>query len=604
VTVWPDLYYGWGPKELKYRFPWTFPILFSPHDPNIIYTSGNLVFRSTDEGSSWEAISPDLTRDDPDKLEASGGPLTLDTSGAEHYGTIFAFVESPHEAGTFWAGSDDGLIHLSRDNGQSWQNVTPPDLLEWSLISIIEASPHDPATVYVAVTRYKLEDYQPYLYKTTDYGQSWQKISDSFPQEEITRVIRVDPARPGLLYVGTETGIFISFDDGANWQRFNLNLPVVPVYDLALKENDLVAATHGRSFWILDDITPLHQLAGELNEAPARLFKPRPTYRRWVPWGLNLFRGPGKNYMAALGSAVTFYDRKSTEGEEIRAILDGGENPPQGVLIFYTLKDKPEEEITLTFLDKAGAVIKSFSNKTKENNDPTQPKDERRLPAEAGMNRFVWNMRYPDATKVPGDLTTESGSVAPLAPPGSYQVQLKVGDQTYTQSFEIHKDPRVTATPADFEAQFELWQRIRDKFAETQQAINRLRRVKQQLKSWVTHLDRAEGLSQQIDLEAVREAAETAQEKLEAIETELIQTGAKTSSDRLRLKVRLNAKLAGLISIVSCADAAPPKQAYAVFEHLSAQVDDQLAQLQAVLETDVANFNRLLQEAQVPPVVA
>jgi hypothetical protein len=254
----------------------------------------------------------------------------------------------------------------------------------------------------VAATRYKLEDYRPYLYKTTDYGQSWQKISDSFPQTEITRVMRVDPNRPGLLYVGTETGIFISFDDGAGWQRFNLNLPIVPVYDLALKDNDLVAATHGRSFWILDDITPLHQINDELSQASAHLFRPRSTYRRWLPWGVNLFRGPGKNYTVSLGSAVTFYDRKSTEGEEMRKILDGGENPPYGVLIFYYLKDKPEDEITLTLLDQQGTVIKTFSNKTAEESDPTLPKEERRLPAEAGMNRFVWNMRYPDATKVPG----------------------------------------------------------------------------------------------------------------------------------------------------------------------------------------------------------
>ena len=237
-----EIYGGWGAKDLKYRFQWTFPILFSPHDPNILYTCGNVVFRSTNEGSSWEPISPDLTRNDESKLGPSGGPITKDTTGAEHYCTVFAFIESLHEKGVFWAGSDDGLIHLSRDNGQTWENVTPPDVPAWSLVSIIEPSPHDPATAYVAATRYKLDDYRPMLYKTNDYGQTWSQISDGIPDHDFTRVIRADPARRGLLYCGTETGIYISFDDGAVWQPFQSNLPVVPIHDLLIKDNDLVAS--------------------------------------------------------------------------------------------------------------------------------------------------------------------------------------------------------------------------------------------------------------------------------------------------------------------------------------------------------------------------
>lgn len=605
VTVWPEIYLGHGPKELKYRFAWTFPIVFSPHDPNILYTTGNHIFRTTDEGSSWKVISPDLTRNDESKLGPSGGPLTLDTSGAEHYGTVFAFVESPHEAGVFWAGSDDGLLHISRDGGQSWVAITPPDLPEWSLISIIEPSPHDPATAYVTATRYKLDDYRPFLYKTTDYGRSWRSLNENFPAGEITRVIREDPARPGLLYVGAETGVFVSLDDGATWERFNQNLPVVPVYDMLIKEGDLVAATHGRSFWILDDLSPLRGLKDEVVQAAAHLFAPRPTIRPWQPWSVNLFRGPGKNYMMALGSAVTFYEDKSESGERTRKMLDAGENPPYGVIVYYLLHDQPDQDITLTFLDAAGQEIKTFSSKAKEDGaeKKTGALEDPRLPVEVGLNRFMWDMRYPDALKVPGDLTTESTLVGPLAAPGQYQAQLKVGDQVYRESFELRLDPRVTASQAELDAQFELWVKIRDKVSETHEAINKLRRVRQQVQNWVEYLDQSDNLKGQLELKPIKEAAEALREKLSAVEKELIQTEAKTSSDRLRLRARLNAKLIALTSVVSGADAAPPKQAYEVFEYLSKQVDEQLTRLESLLETDLAAFNDMLKGAEVPAVV-
>jgi photosystem II stability/assembly factor-like uncharacterized protein len=607
VTVWPEIYYGWGAKDLKYRFPWTFPIVFSPHDPNILYTAGNLVFRSTDEGSSWEIISPDLTRNDESKLGPSGGPISLDTSGAEHYGTISTFVESPHEAGVFWAGSDDGLIHLSRDGGKSWQKLNLPDLPEWTLISLIEPSPHNPATAYVAATRYKLDDYRPYLYKTGDYGQSWQKISLTFPEREITRVIREDPARRGLLYVGTETGVYVSLDDGATWQRFQQNLPIVPVYDLVIKDHDLVAATHGRSFWILDDLTPLHQLADQAAELSTHLFKPRPTIRPWLLWSINTVRGSGKNYMMGLGGGVTFYEEKLPDGDKKRTFLDAGDNPPAGVIISYFLGEKPAEEITLTFLDADGNEIRTFSSKAKEEDKARENKsnatapEERRIPAEAGLNRFVWDLRYPDAEKVPGDVLTETSVVGPVAAPGRYQVRLKAGDHTYTQSFELLKDPRVTATQAELEAQFELWRKIRDKVSETHQAINQLRRVRQQVKNWLEYLNKATTVK--IEPGAITEAAEALQQKLSDVEKELIQTEAKSGADRLRLPARLNAKLIALTSILASADAAPPKQAYDVFEHLSAQVDENLAQLTSLLETDLEAFNMLIKEAGIPAVV-
>ncbi len=617
VNVWPEEYAGLGPKDLKYRFSWTFPIAFSPHDPDVLYTAGNLIFRSTDEGSSWEAISPDLTRNDTTKLGPSGGPITKDTSGAEHYATVYAFVESPHEAGVFWAGSDDGLIHISRDGGQNWSNITPPDLSEWSLISNIEASPHDPSTVYVAVTRYKLDDYQPYLYKTSDYGQTWSTISGSFPDGEITRVIREDPVCPGLIYVGTETGVYISLDDGVSWRRLQNSLPVVPVYDLKIKDGDLVAGTHGRSFWILDDLTPLRQLTEETAQVPAHLFEPRLTYRRWLQWAVGMFRSEtGKNYMMALGAPATFYVDKSPEGERMRRYLDAGEGPPQGVIVYYLLKDTLTDPVTLTFLDAGGEKIKTFTTKTEDSDEAkddetsSEAKEDRYIPVEPGLNRFVWDMRYPDAQEVAIDSITEKPTThpstppdrpenGPLAAPGAYQVQLKVGDQTHTQSFALRKDPRLTASQTDLDAQFELWRQIRDKLSETNEAINNLRRIQRQVKEWTLRVSKMENAGNT----AVSEAAEALQEKLKAIEGELIQTGADSIGDRLRMPKKLSGKLAGLISVVSVADFAPPKQAYDLFEHLSNQIDAQLDQLKSVIEEDVAAFNDLIREADVPAVV-
>ncbi len=510
VTVWPEIYTGWGAKDLKYRFQWTFPICFSPHDPNVLYTTGNLVFRSTDEGTSWEPISPDLTRNDPSKGEPSGGPITKDSTGAENYCTIFAFAESPHERGVFWAGSDDGLIHISRDGGANWANVTPPDLPEWATVCTIEPSPHDPATVYVAATRYKLDDTRPYLYKTNDYGATWHAISGGIPGDDFTRVIREDPARRGLLYAGTETGVYVSFDDGAAWQPLQMNLPAVPIHDLVVKDNDLVAATHGRSFWILDDLTPLHQLGGEVAEAPVHLFAPRPTYRVLPAMGADWFEGTlgSKNYATALGVPATFVQAKKPNGEPVRIFLDAGKSAPDGVIVTYFLKEKPEAEVTLTFLDAAGQTIKRFSSKTAEKatpavpvgasgmeEEPEEPAEDKepRAPVEAGVNRFIWNMRYQEGHKVTQGKTTLSGAAGPLAAPGAYQVQLQVGEQVSTQPFEIRQDPRSPATQADLDQQFALLIKLRDKLSATNDALTQSRHVRRQAREWARRVaDRPE----------------------------------------------------------------------------------------------------------------
>ncbi|PKB65372.1 MAG: glycosyl hydrolase [SAR202 cluster bacterium Io17-Chloro-G2] len=599
ITVWPELLTGRGAKEMKYRFQWTFPVQFSLHDPDVLYVAGNLVFRSADQGSSWEAISPDLTRGDVTKMETSGGPVTKDTSGAETYGTIFAFAESPHQAGVFWAGSDDGLVHISQDAGKTWSDITPADLQEWSLVSMIEASPHDPAKAYLAATSYKLDETRPMIYKTSDNGGSWTDISQGIPEGDYTRVIREDPVRRGLLYVGTETGVYVSFDDGGSWAPLQGNLPNVPVYDLAVKENDLVAATHGRSFWVLDDLSVLHQINNELAESPVQLLKSRPSVRLRSP-GAPRKPSTGKQYRLSLGADVTYTEETGPAGETVRRFLDAGENPPRGVNVTYYLKEKPEGEVILTVFDSEKQLIKSFTSAAPKDSSVAGAGDggrEPRLPAEAGVNRFVWDMRYPDARKVPGDKTTEDMNTGPAAPPGNYHLSLRVDGKELTGEFQIVKDPRVAASQADFDSQFALHLGIRDKLSETHDSINKLRNIRRQVEEWE---QRAASHSA---AETVAAAAAPLKEKLADIEGELVQTGYKGARDRLNLPVKLNRKLAELVIVVGSADFAPPKQAGEVFQDLSARIDDQISLLEDVVDRDIAQFVTLVEELGIPAII-
>jgi photosystem II stability/assembly factor-like uncharacterized protein len=608
VNVWPEALTGLGAKDAKYRFQWTYPILLSPHDPNVLYVTGNRVFRSTDEGGSWEAISPDLTRNDPSKLESSGGPITKDNTGAEYYCTIFAFAESPVKRGVLWAGSDDGLIHLSRDGGKSWDDVTPKAKLlpEWALISIVEPSPHDPAVAYVAATRYKHDDFAPYLFKTEDYGQTWTKITKGLPDEVFTRAIREDPVRRGLLYAGTETGIYVSFDDGEHWQSLQLNLPVVPIHDLVIKDDDLVVATHGRSFWILDDVTPLRQLHESVPSGAVHLYQPRPTIRftRDSWWGKAAEEG--KTYEMTGAVIVTTHPVLNRRGEKEQRPLDAGQNPPPGVVVQYYLKEKPEGEIALTFLDAAGNELRTFTSKEEE--PPTtstrgqdvkeeEEKKEPRVPKETGANRFVWNMRLPDPKKVDGYVASEAAIGGPAVPPGWYRVRLTAGKQTLEQPFEIVKDARLCTSQEDFERQFELLKRIAAKLSETHDGINMLRSIRRQVEEWER---RAKGQSGE---EAIHKAAEPLKQQLTAIEDELIQAKAKSRQDALNYGIRLNAKLAGLSMVVGSADAAPTRQSYEVFDDISARIDEQLTRLHALVASDVANFDEVVRSASLPAIV-
>src|SRR5712691_1089488 len=610
LTVWPESFQGWPAREARFRFQWTFPILLSPHDPNVLYTAGNHVFRSTDEGNSWEEISPDLTRNDKSKMEDSGGPITRDNCGTEYYGTIFAFVESPLERGLFWAGSDDGLVHISRDGGKSWQNVTPQELPEWSLISIIEPSPHDPATAYVAANRYKLDDFQPYLYKTNDYGKTWAKITTGLADNVFTRVIREDSVQRGLLYAGTETGVHVSFDEGEHWHALKLNLPAVPIHDLVVKDSDLVAATHGRSFWILDDISPLRQLNDEVREAAVYLFAPRSATRFASSAGFARAVLPGKNYSYSGGFILAYRQQEKPGGEKVDKYLDAGQNPPDGIIVHYYLKEKPEGEVTLTFLDASGKEIRTFSSEEKkqeqteetgasgkEKKDEKKEKKEPRVLKEAGAHRFVWDTRYPDPIKIEGYDLSEGALEGPLAPPGTYRVQLKVRDEVYTSAFQIHVDPRIAATQEDLQARFELLLAIRDKVSETHSTINAVRAIRRQVEEWE---QRTTG---QAVHEAVAAAGKQLKQRLSAIEEELFQVKAKDQLDLLDFPVKLSARLVTLSGVVASADAAPTSQAQQVFEDLSACLDAQLQQLHELIATDVAAFNKLIRESSVPAII-
>ena len=598
ISAWPEFSWGWGPKDHRYRFQWTYPIVISPHDPNVLYIAGNVLFRSEDEGASWEVISEDLTKGDERKMEASGGPITLDTTYVEHYGTIFALTESPHQRGVLWAGTDDGLVHLSRDGGKTWEDVTPSALPEGTRIDVIELSPHEADAAYISATRYKFDDNRPFLLKTNDSGKSWTQITDGIPNDDFTRMIREDPERRGLLYAGTESGAYISFDDGGSWQSMQLNLPTVPVTDLEVRGDELVVSTNGRSFWILNGLTVLRQLAAEVRKKPAHLFKPADAYRIAPTMGAARQSGPNKNYMLSLGYSGGFRDVEAPGGVTERIMLDSGSNPPEGVVVSYIVGKQPEGEVTLAFLDAEGRPIKRFGSTPSE--EP-ESKDEPRQPwvlTEPGMNRFVWDMRYPDATRIEGDGAKDNLLRGPLAPPGAYQVQLTVDGLTQTQTFELLIDPKVSASTEDLEAQFDLLLRIRDKVSETHDAVSRVRGVRRQVDEWV---ERSKGRS---GSEVVVEAADSLNGKLSAVEEELIQLKVSGDLGRISQPAKINAKLAALESVPASADFAPTKQSRQVFESLSAEADAQLEVLQETLDNELSAFINVINELGIPALVA
>jgi len=622
VNIWPEESFGWAAKDLKHRFSWTFPISFSPHDTGIVYACGNHVFRTNNEGHSWVSISPDLTLADKSKLGLSGG-LTIDSSGAEHYGCISTFVESPHKPGVFWTGSDDGLVHTSSNNGREWKNITPKDLPEFSYIFCIEASSHDQDTIYLSATRYKLNDYRPFLYKSKNGGKSWNNLNGDFPENEITRVIREDPKCPGLLFVGSETGIYMSINDGKNWQKLQGNLPVVPVYDMKIKEDDLVVGTHGRSFWILDDLTPLRQIAllssekNETNLHKVLFFSPKMTYRQTLNWSVNFFLGDGKNYSPGFGLPGTNYEVTTPYGEKNFRYLDMGENPPNGVIVNYFFESIPDKSLELIFLDAKGKEIIKFTDKNSingiKNENEKNDNQKKHLSKKIGFNRFIWDMHYP-GPKVEIDKSLEKISYKPLgkgessvnlgptAPPGIYKIQFKVGKKFFKHSFEILKDPRLETNEKDFSVQFELWTKIRDSVSDINLGINKIRKINQQINELLSRKNLKNDDSEVL-IAIVLKSANSLRDKLTKIESQLVQNQYETPSDRLRHPTMLKERMEALVSVVSIADAAPPLQAHEVFNHLSKQINEKLYQLKIIEDIDLKKLNKQIVKAGIPKLV-
>lgn len=532
VNVWPDNPMGHGAEDMKYRFQWNFPIFFSPHDSDLLYTTSNQFHRSRDEGQSWEVFSPDLTRNDKSKLGPSGGPITKDNTSVEYYATIFTAAESPLKQGVIWAGSDDGLVHVTTDNGETWQNVTPSDMPEWLQINSIEASPFDPAEAYFAATGYKMGNYEPYLYKTKDYGKTWTKITTGIDPEHFTRVVRADPVKRGMLYAGTETGMYYSKDDGASWHSLQMNLPIVPITDLAIKENNLIAATQGRSFWIIDDLTVLHQAEPGIENKALHLFKPQDSYR--------------------------------IDGSS-RSSNYAGTNRDGGVLVYYFMKEEPKDELRIEFMDSKDNVLRTFSSKG-YNGDT--------LKVKTGSNEFNWNLRVEDAEGFDGLIMWAANLRGPKVTPGDYKVKMILDGQSQVQSFKVLADPRYPSTQADLEEQFEFLMNVNRKLTETHQTIKLIRQYRAELDSMET---------KPANLEAI-------QAEMTVIEETLYQTKNRSGQDPLNFPIRLNNKLAHLNSIAGNGDYKPTVQAEEVRAELTEQIDVQLARFKRLEQEEISKL--------------
>jgi len=572
ISSWPLNPMGSGDAELKHRFQWTAPIMMSPNDPNAVYHGGEAVFKTTDEGMTWTAISGDLTRNDKSKQQSSGGPLTQDNTSVEYYDTVFALAESPIEKGLIWAGSDDGLIHVTRDGGKHWSNVTSKEFGDWSLVSIIEASPHSAGTAYVAIDRHKLDDFHPYLFKTADYGKTWTKITAGLPDNSYAHAIREDPKRKGMLYAGTENCIYISFDDGGHWQSLKLNLPTTPTHDLTIKGDGLIVATHGRAFWALDDIAPLRQMNAAPESGEAHLYQPSSAIR---------FRGPGFT---------------------LPATVPVGANPPAGAVIYYSLKTAPKEQITLEVLDAQGKLVRKYSSKkTGEGASPDEEefgirRPGQELPAEAGLNHFVWDMHFEPPTRVPGAVGWGGRPDGPLVVPGTYEIKLTVAGKTEAAKLEITKDPRVSASQADLDKQEELALRIRDRVTAGHEAVNQIRSVRGQIDALKKRL------SGDASAKPVLDAGDALTKKMNAVEEKIIQPKSKSGEDPLNYPIQVADQFVALQETVESADTTPTAAALSVYDELNKRLEVQLAAWHELQSKDLGALNAEIQKANIPAI--
>ena len=556
VMAYPVMPAAVPPLEMKYRFNWNAPILVSKHDSRVVYHAANVVLKTVDRGVSWQEVSPDLTRDDKEKQGPGGAPITNEGAGGEIYNTIYYLAESPHDGGTLWAGSDDGLVHVTRDGGNHWENVTPPGIGE-SMINAIEVSPHDPAKAYLAVNRYKFNDFTPLAFKTQDYGKTWNRISDEIPPDHWVHVVREDPGKSGLLYLGTESGMFVSFDDGQQWQLLQLNLPLTPINDLQVAHGDLVAATSGRSFWILDDLSPLRQLSDEVASAESYLFAPTSVER--------------------------FYSGGSGNSDP-RA----GQNRANAYLDFHVAK-MPEDGIVLEIIDDDGNVIRRIRGEKEagEAERPISSRDPRPLEIKEGMNRIAWDLRHDPIRPVPGLYVFGSLQGAKVIP-GTYQVRLTAGESTLSRPFELRPDPRVQVSPRDYLAQRDFLRRISADLEAIHDAVLRLRDARQQIKAVMT---RAEAIqtSDGPAMEAGRELVD----RLDALEDVLVQKRTVDGQTVINFPMQLNQFYIYLRSAVDSGEAGVTQGARDRFADLSQQWVDLQGQLDRLLGQGLSQFNDL-----------
>lgn len=548
VDPWPDNPMGHGAEDLTHRFQWTYPIVFSPHDPNLLYTCSQFVLKSHNGGGTWKAISPDLTRNDKRTMGPSGGPITKDNTSVEYYGTVFTVAESPLTSGLIWAGSDDGVVHVTRDAGGRWDKITPRDMPDFGLCSMVEPSHFAPGTAYLAVDNHENDDHRPFVFITRDFGKTWRNSVQGLPDNAFVRVVREDPAKQGLLYAGTEIGLFVSFDDGANWQPFNLNLPLTPVHDLAIKENDLVAATHGRGFWVLDDLTPLHQLAG-IDPTQPKLFKPRDAHR--IQWGGG-FGGGGRRRGGSTGPV--------------------GQNAPSGVLVNYYLPAKTDS-VKVELVDAAGTVVASSV-----------------AGGEKGQNRVALYPRYPGYRNVPGMIMWGAFGGQITAPPGDYGVRLTIGTTTQTSRVAFLRDPRSEATDDDLKAQAALAMRIRDRVNEANDAVLKIR----DLKKKIDDASKAEP--------SIKKRADGVTAKMSAVEEEIYQVRNQSGQDPLNYPIKLNNRIAALLGIVTGGDNGPTDASIEVFEKLSSLLQVQLDALKGIQSGPLTELNQELVRKGKKPI--
>ena len=555
---------GKGAAGLEHRFQWTAPLMISPHDPNVLYYGGERLFRTTDRGMHWDAISPDLTRNDKSKQQPSGGPITIDDTGTEYYDTIFAIAESPLMKGLIWVGSDDGLLHLTRDGGKTWADITPKAMPAWSKISQIDASPHDAGTAWVAVDRHANDDLRPYIYATADYGKTWKLLVDGIPEGSFVRAVREDPVRKGLLFAGTETGVFVSYNAGEKWEPLQLNLPTVPVHDLVIHDNDLVLATHGRSFWILDDISPLRQASDAARNAAVWLYNPAPALRVHAA-------PPPKETPTA------------------------GQNPPPGAIIYFNVKEKPTDA-TLEILDAEGKLVRRYSSSElqplSEPLDPDDEKPKHQLEIKPGMNRFVWDLRYQGAPHVKGYYLFDyaAGGKGPMALPGKYQVKLTVDGKVLTAPLVLKLDPRVKVSQADLEKQFVTLMQIHKELARVYTAANQIIDLRAQLQ----------------DLQKYKKlaAAQALDERLGALQNHLLNLKIHANEDSLNYGMGVDGSLVYLAGAVdSDSDSAPTEAALKQFDKVKVQVDQYMKRWTGIQQTDLPALQHTVEQQGITPLM-